>query len=183
MGPFFRAQSLAVTLQNISVLLRAPRPNLPPPSHTYNIAFPPEESNNDDMTINPLELVSTQLPLEQLQPLDNVSLWLSECGLNDYIHTFKTAGYDDINLIKILNDEDLDAMGIDKPGTRKKILFTQRSSVSLPLLSLPLWWSGPRLLLLPAPKETVERTPTVAPSAASTRSAVWTERPTSATPI
>merc|ERR1712100_249682 len=28
-----------------------------------------------------------------------------------------------INLIKILNEEDLDAMGIDKPGTRKKILM------------------------------------------------------------
>jgi len=73
--------------------------------------------------VNPLELVSTQLPLEQLQPLDNVSLWLTECGLSEYIGTFKTAGYDDINLIKILNEEDLDAMGIDKPGTRKKILF------------------------------------------------------------
>merc|ERR1712063_228642 len=122
MGPFFLAQSLAVTLQNISVLLRPPRPNLTSPSHTYNIASPTEDSAYD-MTISPLELVSTQLPLEQLQPLDNVSLWLTECGLGDYIHTFKTAGYDDINLIKILNEEDLDAMGIDKPGTRKKILF------------------------------------------------------------
>merc|ERR1712063_24564 len=122
MGPFFLAQSLAVTLQNISVLLRPPRPNLTSPSHTYNIASPTEDSAYD-MTISPLELVSTQLPLEQLQPLDNVSLWLTECGLGDYIHTFKTAGYDDINLIKILNEEDLDAMGIDKPGTRKKILM------------------------------------------------------------
>jgi len=75
--------------------------------------------------INPLELVGN-LPMhamEHMQPLDNVSLWLQECGLAEYVQVFKTAGYDDINLIKILNEEDLDAMGIDKPGTRKKILM------------------------------------------------------------
>jgi len=75
--------------------------------------------------VNPLELVG-QLPMhsmEQIQPIDNVSMWLQECGLGEYVPTFRTAGYDDINLIKILNDEDLDAMGIDKPGTRKKILM------------------------------------------------------------
>jgi len=75
--------------------------------------------------INPLELVG-QLGLGQPgldMHLDNVSLWLQECGLSEYIPVFKTAGYDDINLIKILNEEDLDAMGIDKPGTRKKILM------------------------------------------------------------
>jgi len=114
-----------------------------------DIASPAEYSINE-MTINPLELVSTQLPLEQLQPLDNVSLWLNECGLSDYIHTFKTAGYDDINLIKILNDEDLDAMGIDKPGTRKKILFYASqlseppSTVSSPLIERPSAASSPR---------------------------------------
>merc|ERR1712063_56525 len=163
MGPFFLAQSLAVTLQNISVLLRPPRPNLTSPSHTYNIASPTEDSAYD-MTISPLELVSTQLPLEQLQPLDNVSLWLTECGLGDYIHTFKTAGYDDINLIKILNEEDLDAMGIDKPGTRKKILFYAAqlseppSAVSSPLVERPSAASSPR------PEGNSRATPTVAPS-------------------
>lgn len=53
---------------------------------------------------------------------DHVSLWLQQCGLGEYVSVFKAAGYDDINLIKLLNDSDLDAMGIDKPGTRKKIL-------------------------------------------------------------
>jgi len=53
---------------------------------------------------------------------DHVSLWLHQCGLGEYASVFKAAGYDDINLIKLLNDSDLDAMGIDKPGTRKKIL-------------------------------------------------------------
>jgi len=75
--------------------------------------------------INPLEL-GGQLPMhpiEQIPPFDSVSLWLQGCGLGEYVPTFRTAGYDDINLIKILNDEDLDAMGIDKPGTRKKILM------------------------------------------------------------
>lgn len=75
--------------------------------------------------INPLELVG-QIPMhgmDHIQPLDDVSLWLQECGLGEYVQVFKTAGYDDINLIKILNEEDLDAMGIDKPGTRKKILM------------------------------------------------------------
>ena len=75
--------------------------------------------------INPLELVG-QIPIhgmDQIQPLDDVSLWLQECGLGEFVPIFKTAGYDDINLIKILNEEDLDAMGIDRPGTRKKILM------------------------------------------------------------
>jgi len=53
---------------------------------------------------------------------DQVTLWLHNCGLGEYAETFKEAGYDDINLIKLLNESDLDAMGIDKPGTRKKIL-------------------------------------------------------------
>ena len=64
-----------------------------------------------------------QSPMEHVNTLDNVSIWLQECGLGEYIPIFKAAGYDDINLIKILNEEDLDAMGIDKPGTRKKILM------------------------------------------------------------
>lgn len=76
--------------------------------------------------INPLELVG-QIPmqsaLDSMQPLDNVSLWLQECGLSEYSQIFKESGYDDINLIKILNESDLDAMGIEKPGTRKKILM------------------------------------------------------------
>merc|ERR1712063_64413 len=150
MGAFLSCAKFGSNFANISVLLRPPRPNLTSPSHTYNIASPTEDSAYD-MTISPLELVSTQLPLEQLQPLDNVSLWLTECGLGDYIHTFKTAGYDDINLIKILNEEDLDAMGIDKPGTRKKILFyasqlkePHPATISTPLVERTSTTSSPR---------------------------------------
>ena len=73
--------------------------------------------------INPLDIVVSQLPIHNVDHLDDVSLWLQECGLSEYISVFKSAGYDDINLIKILNNDDLDAMGIDKPGTRRKILM------------------------------------------------------------
>merc|ERR1712232_543586 len=98
-----------------------------PNIQTFNILslLPTTDTDIDMSHINPLELVG-QLGLGQPgldMHLDNVSLWLQECGLSEYIPVFKTAGYDDINLIKILNEEDLDAMGIDKPGTRKKILF------------------------------------------------------------
>jgi len=54
---------------------------------------------------------------------DHVTFWLQSCGLEEYAAVFKTNGYDDINLIKLLNEGDLDAMGIDKPGTRKKLLL------------------------------------------------------------
>merc|ERR1711862_596154 len=98
-----------------------------PNIQTFNILslLPTTDTDIDMSHINPLELVG-QLGLGQPgldMHLDNVSLWLQECGLSEYIPVFKTAGYDDINLIKILNEEDLDAMGIDKPGTRKKILM------------------------------------------------------------
>jgi len=99
-----------------------PFPNLSAQNiKTFKIAFLSDHMAN----INPLELVG-HLPMHTVEmqlPLDNVSLWLQECGLGEYVQVFKTAGYDDINLIKILNEEDLDAMGIDKPGTRKKILM------------------------------------------------------------
>lgn len=80
--------------------------------------------------VNPLELVG-QMPPQEGETLDmshgsssdQVSTWLQDCGLGEFAQTFRSAGYDDINLIKILNEEDLDAMGIDKPGTRKKILM------------------------------------------------------------
>jgi len=76
----------------------------------------------------------------EMHPLDNVSLWLQECGLSEYVQVFKTAGYDDINLIKILNEEDLDAMGIDKPGTRKKILMyaEQLKQITEPQMHSPV---------------------------------------------
>jgi len=107
--------------------------------------------------INPLELVG-HLPhlhtMEHMQPLDNVSLWLQECGLGEYVQIFKTAGYDDINLIKILNEEDLDAMGIDKPGTRKKILMyaDQLKQLTDPQLHQPVHHQQVRAQSSPKPK-------------------------------
>ena len=53
----------------------------------------------------------------------NVSYWLGKCGLSEYVQKFISNGYDDINLFRIIDDDDLDALNIDKPGTRKKILM------------------------------------------------------------
>lgn len=78
----------------------------------------------------------TEFPsLGGAQIFDNVSLWLEQCNLSEYIDVFKEAGYDDINLIKILNDSDLDAMKIDKPGSRRKILlYAQQLGTDNPLM-------------------------------------------------
>ena len=70
-----------------------------------------------------------QTPIIETVKMENsetnfeVSVWLRKCGLSEHIQRFISNGYDDINLIRILNEEDLDAIGIDKPGTRKKILM------------------------------------------------------------
>jgi len=43
--------------------------------------------------------------------------------MGEYVQHFERAGYDDLKVLCALNDSDLDAMGIDKPGTRKKFLI------------------------------------------------------------
>ena len=82
---------------------------------------------------------------------DNVSLWLTDCGLTECIDTFKNAGYDDLTLIKTLNEGDLDAMGITKPGTRRKILFYADQLKILPAVNLSFMEQQNRNLINPNP--------------------------------
>lgn len=55
--------------------------------------------------------------------MEEVRSWLERNGMAAYYEHFKQAGYDDLKVICDLDARDLDAMGIDKPGTRKKFLI------------------------------------------------------------
>jgi len=54
---------------------------------------------------------------------EEVAQWLMTLNLEYLIDTFYKQGYDDINVIRELNEQDLDALGIDKTGVRKKLLL------------------------------------------------------------
>jgi len=55
--------------------------------------------------------------------IDQLSVWLSELGLNEYNASFIDSGFDDMSVIKEINEKDLTDMGISKPGHRKKLLI------------------------------------------------------------
>jgi len=55
--------------------------------------------------------------------VDELSVWLSGLGLNEYNSTFVNSGFDDMSIIKEINEKDLIDMGISKPGHRKKLLI------------------------------------------------------------
>eukprot|EP01120_Amphizonella_sp_Union-15-10_P004324 TRINITY_DN14955_c0_g1_i1.p1 TRINITY_DN14955_c0_g1~~TRINITY_DN14955_c0_g1_i1.p1 ORF type:complete len:358 (-),score=56.70 TRINITY_DN14955_c0_g1_i1:85-1158(-) len=56
--------------------------------------------------------------------------YLQSLGLSAYQDTFKAQGYDTLHVVKNLDDEDLDLLGIIKPGHRKLL---QRTKVRPPL--------------------------------------------------
>ena len=60
---------------------------------------------------------------------DEVKQWLESIGLPQYVSHFLENGYDDMDSLWDLNNDDLDAIGIKLPGHRKKIL-TQASKFS-----------------------------------------------------
>ncbi len=43
--------------------------------------------------------------------------------LTEYYHLFGSNGFDDIDVVKLLNDSDLKALGIDKKGSRMKVML------------------------------------------------------------
>ena len=60
---------------------------------------------------------------------DEVKQWLESISLPQYVNHFLENGYDDMDSLWDLNNDDLDAIGIKLPGHRKKIL-TQASKFS-----------------------------------------------------
>eukprot|EP01083_Nonionella_stella_P191648 709188_1 len=49
--------------------------------------------------------------------------WICELGLGEYYNLFIENGFDDIEVVKLLNDNDLKELGINKKGSRMKILL------------------------------------------------------------
>lgn len=66
-------------------------------------------------------------PVMILQEVSNpqyhsVPHWLKEIGFEEYIPTFAAFGYESLHLVQLLDEGDLDAMSISKPGHRKALL-------------------------------------------------------------
>jgi hypothetical protein len=55
--------------------------------------------------------------------MDSVAAWLASIGLSQYGESFEKEGYDDLAVIKDLNESDLDAIGVKLAGHRKKLLL------------------------------------------------------------
>uniref|UniRef100_A0A8K9UDC5 Caskin-2-like n=1 Tax=Oncorhynchus mykiss TaxID=8022 RepID=A0A8K9UDC5_ONCMY len=78
--------------------------------------------------------VCTQLPKLPLCPPDSEAIyqWLCEFQLESYTANFLTAGYDVLTVSR-MTPEDLTAIGVTKPGHRKKI------SMEIGNLNIPEW--------------------------------------------
>lgn len=55
---------------------------------------------------------------------ESIIRWLTEMDFQEYIKLFFDNGFDSIEVIKAITEEDLTKMGISKPGHRKKILLS-----------------------------------------------------------
>ncbi|XP_034114080.1 sterile alpha motif domain-containing protein 5 isoform X6 [Drosophila albomicans] len=53
--------------------------------------------------------------------------WLRALGLAQYAESFLDNGYDDLEICKQVGDPDLDAIGVDNPSHRHKLLKSIRS--------------------------------------------------------
>lgn len=53
--------------------------------------------------------------------------WLRALGLAQYAESFLDNGYDDLEICKQVGDPDLDAIGVDNPAHRHKLLKSIRS--------------------------------------------------------
>ncbi|XP_017862522.1 PREDICTED: sterile alpha motif domain-containing protein 5 isoform X4 [Drosophila arizonae] len=53
--------------------------------------------------------------------------WLRALGLAQYAESFLDNGYDDLEICKQVGDPDLDAIGVDNPAHRHKLLKSVRS--------------------------------------------------------
>lgn len=61
------------------------------------------------------------------RPVDAaVAAWLEGLKLSEYAPAFANNGYDDLAVIAELTNEELETMGIELPGHRKKILIAAR---------------------------------------------------------
>jgi len=54
----------------------------------------------------------------------HVQKWLNELTLSEYYSSFVENGFDDMTVVKEMNEKDLTDMGISKPGHRKKIVMS-----------------------------------------------------------
>jgi hypothetical protein len=61
--------------------------------------------------------------MEASAEADAVSAWLRGLGLPELVETFKTGKFDDLDIVKELNKDDLDDLGIVGAGVRKKLLL------------------------------------------------------------
>jgi len=54
--------------------------------------------------------------------LNSLKSWLTDIGMEIYYKNFEDTGYENLDIIMMLNDNDLDAMEITSPGHRRAIL-------------------------------------------------------------
>nr|XP_046159614.1 caskin-2-like isoform X3 [Oncorhynchus gorbuscha] len=102
-----------------AVVLGAPRRPM------VNILRPGEQQFVSPQFIRPLQLLEGK-------DAEAIYQWLSDFQLEQYTGNFITAGYD-VPTISRMTPEDLTAIGVTKPGHRKKI------SIEIGNLSIPEW--------------------------------------------
>ncbi|KAM9744852.1 caskin-2-like [Menidia menidia] len=103
-----------------------PPPHWPPPPSGAGGGTPPHrpaEPSCSQMFVRPQQLLEGK-------DAEAIHQWLSEFGLQQYSSSFLRAGYD-VPTISRMTPEDLTAIGVTKPGHRKKI-HMEISSLRIP---------------------------------------------------
>ena len=83
-----------------------------------------EEKDNEDMKMNESEGLNERR--DDAVNEQQVQRWFPSLGntyYNDYYRMFIDNGFDEMNLIVTMNDNELQQIGINKIGHRKKILL------------------------------------------------------------
>ncbi|XP_058510003.1 caskin-2-like isoform X5 [Solea solea] len=102
-----------------------------PPAAECGQSDPPAGGTPRKQLQNPTEFVRPQQLLDG-KDADAIFQWLSDFQLDQYTGNFVSAGYD-VPTISRMTPEDLTAIGVTKPGHRKKI------SMEINNLNIPEW--------------------------------------------
>ncbi|EGD76483.1 hypothetical protein PTSG_07599 [Salpingoeca rosetta] len=88
-----------------------------------------DEEEDEQQQLTPRQQVKYAFLNLRLQ--EAVRAWLSALRLEAYADMFMSKGYDDLDVVCDLTQDDLDCLGISRPGHRKKLLLAAQKLKSL----------------------------------------------------
>ena len=96
-----------------------------------NITQPLSDANKDDDVYDAILNDNSLIGNNEITNNHEIYIWLQEIGLTQYYHTLTNEGYETINDILTINEEDLIKLNITKHLHVKKIMGKIRASLNL----------------------------------------------------